>query len=201
MKRFLNGLIVLGLLVSLQVMAQTDSPATLLQDVSNKMIAQLEKNKAQLKQKDVIQKIVDTVLIPHVALNYMGMSVVGRFAWTNAKPDVRREFLHQFTRLVTSTYAAALASYDGDTVQVYPLRGDWQGKRTLQVRSIIIRRSGQRIPIVYNVVKTKKGWLVYDFSIENVSITRSYRAQFASTLSQSGLKGLLQRLVARNGKR
>lgn len=178
--------------------AEVDSPTGMLQSVSDRMIVELEHNKTALTKAGVIQNIVDTVLIPHVALSYMGMSVVGRNSWSKANATERKEFIRQFTRLVTSTYSAALASYDGDKVKVFPLRENWQDKRIVQVHTMIVRRSGQKIPVVYNVVKTNHGWLVYDFSIENVSITRSYRAQFAGVLAKDGMPGLLERLRKHN---
>lgn len=199
MKQFFQKLVlVLALLIASVASADMDSPMSMLQSVSDRMIVELEQNKATLTKPGVIQNIVDTVLIPHIALSYMGMSVVGRDGWSKANATERSEFIRQFTRLVTSTYSAALASYDGDKVKVFPVRENWQDKRIIQVHTLIVRRSGQKIPVIYNMVKTNQGWLVYDFSIENVSITRSYRAQFAGVLAKSGMPGLLERLRQHN---
>jgi phospholipid transport system substrate-binding protein len=68
----------------------------------------------------------------------------------------------------------------------------------LTVRSVIIRRSGQRIKVDYNVVRSGDSWKVYDFSIENVSMVQSYRSQFSDVLAQQGMSGLLQRLKTHN---
>ena len=68
----------------------------------------------------------------------------------------------------------------------------------MTVRSMIIRHTGQKIGVDYNVVRSGDSWKVYDFSIENVSMVQSYRSQFSDVLPQQGMAGLLQRLKAHN---
>jgi len=188
---------VLLLCLTTSVALAIESPVTMLQRISNQMISSLEKNKSRLKKSNVIHNIVNRVLIPHIALNRMSASVVGPRYWRSASRAQRSTFIRQFTRLVTSTYSAALASYDGDRVRFYPLRGGYRGA-TVQVRSVIARRNGQRIPMSYSLIRQGSRWKVYDFSIENVSIVQSYRAQFAGVLSRSGMRGLIQRLISHN---
>lgn len=195
-----SAIAVLLCFVSVSVYAVT-SPVTMLQGIADGMIKQLEQNKRHLRDRSIIDGIVDRTLVSHVALDRMGMAVVGRQYWAKASADQRATFVRQFTRLVTSTYAAALASYDGDVVRFYPLRVNFNARRVMQVNSVIIRRSGRRIPIIYNLVRDGNGWKIYDFSIENVSMVNSYRAQFAEVLANSGMPGLLSRLERHNRRR
>ncbi len=192
----------LGLLSSLQI-AQADvvSPVTVLNKAANDMLSSLAQNKSRLKNGDgIIYGIVNRVLLPYVDVDRMSMAVVGRQYWLSATPAQKTEFINQFTRLVTSTYAAALASYNDDKVQFFPIRGDYASARTVTVRSMIIRRTGQKIAVDYNVVRSGDSWKVYDFSIENVSMVQSYRSQFSDVLAQQGMNGLLQRLKTHNKK-
>ena len=85
------------------------------------MLSSLAANKSRLGKGDhIIYGIVQRVLIPYVDVDRMSMAVVGRQVWTTATPAQRTEFIKQFTHLVTSTYAAALASYNDDKVQFFP---------------------------------------------------------------------------------
>jgi phospholipid transport system substrate-binding protein len=179
--------------------AEVTSPVTVLNTAANQMLSSLAQNKARIKQNpSIIYGIVSKDLLPYIDVDRMSMAVVGRDAWTNATPAQKSEFINQFTHLVTSTYAAALASYDDDRVQFFPLRADYTNSRALTVRSVIIRRSGQKIAVDYNVVRSDSTWKVYDFSIENVSMVQSYRSQFSDVLAHQGMGGLLQRLKAHN---
>lgn len=173
------------------------SPVTFLQGISNRIITQLERNKSRLKQPGVVVSIVRSTLVPHVDLNQMSASVVGPHYWRSATGAQKSEFKQEFIRMVISTYATAISSYNGDRVLFYPFRGA-HPRRTVQVRSVIVRRNGQRIPVSYKLIQNKGRWSVIDFSVENVSIVQSYRAQFANVLSHSRMNGLIQRLKRHN---
>lgn len=175
--------------------ASAESAVTMLQSVANNMISQLEKNKSQLKSNPkVIHHIVDNVLLPYADINRMAGMVVGRQAWDAATPAERREFVALFKRRVINTYSNALASYNGDKVVVYPVRGGENG-RYLSVNSVIIRKSGQKIGISYKLIRTGNSWKVYDFSIEGVSIVSNYHSQFANTLANGGIAHLNKALL------
>lgn len=176
-----------------------ESPVTQLQKIANKMVQSLEHNKSRLSDFSVIRGIVNRVLLPNVDLTRMSASVVGR-PWRTASPSERAAFKKQFAYLVTSTYAAALSSYNQDRVRFFPLREDYKKQATVRVRSMIVRANGQRIPVSYNVVRQGNDWKVYDFSIESVSIVQSYRSQFSGVLSSSGLPGLIAQLKRHNNR-
>jgi phospholipid transport system substrate-binding protein len=163
------------------------------------MLSSLAENKSRLNKGDgIIYGIVNRILLPYIDLDRMSMAVVGRQYWASATPAQKSEFIKQFTHLVTSTYAAALASYNDDKVQFFPLRADYTSSRILTVKSVIIRRTGQKIEVDYNVVRNGDTWKVYDFSIENISMVQSYRSQFSNVLASQGMAGLLKRLQAHN---
>ncbi len=177
--------------------ADVVSPATQLQQIANRMITQLESNKSQLHSMNVIRRIVNQTLLPNVDMDRMSSSVVGR-DWRTATPAQRTQFEKEFSYLVTTTYASALSSYNGDKVNFQPIRGDYATSQTLRVNSLIVRPNGQRIPITYDVLRNGNAWKVYDFSIEHVSMVQSYRSQFAGVLASGGMPALLARLQGHN---
>lgn len=195
--KFFTVTIALLLLILSPLCFAIESPATQLQQVANTMIAQLEKNKSQLQNMSVIRRIVNNVLIPNVDVDRMSASVVGR-DWRTATPAQRSQFEKEFSDLVTTTYASALSSYDGDIVQFQPIRENYESKQSVKVNSIIIRKSGQRIPISYDVVRQGNSWKVYDFSIEHISMVQSYHSQFSDVLARGGMPALLTRLQSHN---
>lgn len=173
------------------------SPTAQFQSVANRMITQLESNKSQLHKMSVIRRIVNQVLLPNVDLNRMSASVVGN-AWRTATSAQKTQFKKDFSYLVTTTYAAALSSYNDDRVVFQPVRGGYESAQTTRVNSEIIRKSGQRIKITYDLVRAGNSWKVYDFSIEHVSMVQSYRAQFSGVLAQGGMPALLSRIQNHN---
>ena len=195
-KILLSSTVVILFLVS-QLCVALSSPVNQFQNIANQMISSLDKNRSSLSNISVIRRIVNKILLPNVDLNRMSASVVGRY-WVSATSAQKEQFKREFAYLVTTTYAAALSSYNNDKVQFYPLRENITNQQTMQIRSVIIRQNGQRIPISYDVVRAGNQWKVYDFSIENVSMVQSYRSQFSNVLASGGMSTLLTRLKQHN---
>lgn len=194
---FKNGFLILFLCVISPLCFAIASPTDQLQQIANRMITQLESKKSQLHNMHVIRHIVNQVLLPNVDLDRMSASVVGR-NWRSTTDAQRNQFKKEFSYLVTTTYASALSSYDGDRVNFQPIRGDYASRQTMHVSSVIIRKNGQHIPITYDVLRSGDQWKVYDFSIEHVSMVQSYRSQFAGVLANGGMPALLTRLQRHN---
>lgn len=180
--------------------AQDPPPLTMLKQTSAQMLNTLKQNKSSMKSNPAtVYRIVNTVLLPHVDLETMGRSVVGRTYWMQATPAQREEFKRLFTRQVTKTYSAALESYENEQIKFYPIRGYDPSAQRLQVQSVIIRGNGQTIPLNYRLLNVGGQWKVYDFTVEGVSIVQSYSAQFSDDLQKGGLNALLIKMRQRYG--
>jgi phospholipid transport system substrate-binding protein len=184
---FIVGLLFLGNVVA------APSPLPLMKQIAQGMITALKRNKSRLAGNTaLVRRIVNQVLIPHVDIYAMAGRVVGRNYWLKASSSQRQTFAGLFKSRVLSTYAGALSSYDRDRVLFYPLRS--KIGNYAQVRSIIVRKSGQKIPVSYNMRYQNGKWQIIDLSVENVSIVNNYRAQYAGALSQGGLKNLIRKM-------
>ena len=190
LKAYLLSLVLV--LFSLTALAES-APVNTLKQVSVQMISELDRSRGHLN-KPIINGIIHRVLLPHVDLESMSRSVVGREYWTQASPTQKEQFKRSFTNLVINVYSAPLSSYNGEKIEFKPLR-DASAVRP-QVESVIIRKNGQRIPVSYRMVQAGGAWKVYDFSVEGISMISSYRSQFGSILQQKGMAGLLNRLRA-----
>ena len=183
---------------SAAVLAAT-SPTAFLEQLSGRILTQLAQNKTRLSDPAVVNRLVTRYFLPYVDLNEMSGLVVGPRYWRGASAADKKAFNAAFLKLVVKTYSVALSAYDDDRVSFYPV-GDISGRSRVQVKSVLVRRNGRRIPIVYSLIKRGNQWRVYDFSVENISVVQSYQAQFSSVLSQSGLRGLTDSLVQHNAR-
>ena len=180
----------------------TPAPITMLQNTSDQVIAALKQNKASLKNDPgVVYQIVDKILVPHVDLNGMSRSVLGRDVWNNATAAQKQQFNQQFKDLLIHTYASAFANYSNQTVQFMPIRGGLGNQTRIQVSSQILQQGGPAIPVSYRLVKEGNDWKVYDFSVEGISMLESFRSQFASELSQGNLDELINKLTVHNNQK
>lgn len=178
-----------------QAIAQS-SPVPMLEQTAQQIINTLKTNQSSLKHDPkIVNQAIQTYLLPHIDVQGMSRSVLGRQAWAKATPAEKQLFAQEFSQLVIRTYAAPLAEYSGETISFMPIRGNLDG-RFVRVNSVIQRPNGQRIPLSYNLVSTGGEWKVYDLSVEGVSLLQSFRTQFASILQQGNMHDLLEKMRA-----
>lgn len=170
------------------------SPVPMLQQTAQKIIETLKANQTRLKSDErIVNNTIQTYLLPHIDIEGMSRSVLGRKVWSESSVADKRAFTLVFTDLIIRTYAAPLAEYSGETVSFMPLRGAIDG-RFVRVNSIINRPSGQRIPLAYNLVLKSGDWKIYDLSVEGVSLLQSFRLQFSGVLQQGTMQDLIKQM-------
>lgn len=177
------------------------SPVDILQNTSNQLISALQRNQATLKTKpQVVYGIVNQILLPHVDVMSMSSKALGREAWLRAAPMQKQAFAQQFVTLLIRTYSSALAQYTNERVNFLPLRGDYNNQQRIQVNSVIVRESGPSINLSYRMMREGGQWMLYDFSVDGVSIIESFRSQFVAELQHSGIDGLISKLAQHNNQ-
>lgn len=192
--------VLFGLLISTMAWA-ISSPVELLQNTSNQLISALQRNQATLKTKpQIVYGIVNQILLPHVDVMSMSSKALGREAWLRATLMQRQAFAQQFVTLLIRTYSSALAQYTNERVKFLPIRGDYTNQSRLQVNSIIVRESGPSINLNYRMTRVGGQWMLYDFSVDGVSIIESFRSQFVEELQHSGIDGLIAKLAQHNNQ-
>ena len=195
----------LGLMVILAFLVNAlwaqNSPLPMLNNVAQQILSTLKNNKGELKKNpQLIYSAVEQNLLPHVDVEGMSRSVLGRQAWTKASAAERQQFARAFTQLVMRTYASPLAEYQDESIKFLPIRGNVNG-RFLRVNSLIVRSSGPDIPISYSLVAKNGDWKIYDMSVEGVSLLQSFRNQFAQVLQNSSMQNLIHEMQKQSAKR
>lgn len=187
------------LIIFCSIAMAATSPLDTLQTVSNQVLAELKSKQKSLKSDPSISyNIIKRQLLPHVDITGMARSVLGREAWAQANPAQRQQFMQAFTELLIRTYAKAFSAYTDEGVKFYPIRGGIEGHSRVQVQSEVIRSNGPAIGVNYRLVLLGNEWKVYDFTVENISMLQSFRAQFNEELHHGGLTALLQKLAQHN---
>jgi phospholipid transport system substrate-binding protein len=196
-KKVKVAIFVFIMLLGVSAFAGDPAPLAMLKNVSNQMLTELDKHSGALKKNDkFVNSLVNRVLVPHFDLMGMCRSVIGREYWEKASSDTQQQFVKEFTYYVIRTYSSALQSYDGEKIEFFPIRGSI-GDR-VQINSNLLLKNGPPIQLQYRLVQKSGNWLIYDFSVDGVSIVKNYNSQFAGTLRQSGLAVLVKKLHDNN---
>ena len=123
----------------------------------------------------------------------MRRTVDERFDWTamargDLSADQRAEFTRLFSELIEKTYMSKLESYSGEKI-LY--KGDKADGLYGTVDVVIVTLRGTDIPVTYRVLKRDATWLVYDVSIEGVSLVNNYRSQIGTLLDSKTYNDLI----------
>lgn len=199
-KIFTLLLVCFGLIASTTVFANDGNPTDMLQSLANRMIDSLKTNKTSLKSNpSKVYSLTYKIIVPHADLSEMSKRVLPPQTWNKASANQRVKFQSEFTKLLVRTYASALSDYSNQTVEIFPVRGGYQGKSTIAVNSQISRSDGPAVQVIYKLIARPDGWKLFDMSVEGVSLLESFRSQFASKLAQgSKLDDIIHDLVKHN---
>lgn len=196
---FCGFLFFVMILPSVAATSNDPPPLITVRTAADKLIAELDRNQARLKNNDqLVYNIVRRTIVPYFDLAGMSKAVVGRNYWQAGSSDLQKQFINEFTLYVIRTYSSALESYSGEKVKFYPIRGYDAAQSRVQINSDILQNNGPAIPVSYRMVKGGSNWFIYDFSVEGVSLVQNYRSQFSSTLQKGGLKQLVAEIHSHN---
>jgi phospholipid transport system substrate-binding protein len=123
--------------------------------------------------------------------------VLGRY-WRDASDQDRAQFADLFQQWVVKTYAARLARYAGETVEVTGARDDGDGA---VVMSRIIHPSGPPTNVSWRVAGHDGDFKIIDIGVEGVSLALTEREEIADTIAQQGgtvaaINGVLKKKLA-----
>jgi len=111
--------------------------------------------------------------------------------WQPLSEAQRTEFVGLFADLLERSYISKIETYGGEKIQytAEKIDGDYA---TVSTR--IVTKNGTEVPVDYRMTKRGDRWLVYDVSIEGVSLVSSYRTQFNKIIQTSSYNQLVSKL-------
>ena len=176
-----------------------DNPQALVKSTTVKMFAKLKAEKQNLDENpDLIFGLVSKIVLPHFDFIAMSKWVLGK-NWKKASRAQKIGFIKAFRKLMVRTYSVALLEYTDNEIKYKPLRDDVT-KGDVTVRTQTTTAKGDIVAINYSLHKKKKGWKVYDISVEGVRLIATYKTSFGSEIKQKGIDALIARLQGHNKK-
>jgi phospholipid transport system substrate-binding protein len=111
--------------------------------------------------------------------------------WQGRTDREREEFVQLFADLLERSYISKIDLYGGEKVQYSGERvdGDYA-----TVSTKIATKQGQEVPVDYRMLRRGDRWLVYDVSIEGVSLISNYRTQFNKIIQTSSYGELVKKM-------
>ena len=177
--------------------AQEVAPDVLVKTVTMEVVDLITKDK-EVKSggRAKLIEVIEGKVLPHFNFSAMTALAMGQ-NWAKANPEQRKRLTEEFKTLLVRTYASALSAYSEQKFDFRPLRA--KATDTDVTVSVRVMQSGaQPVPIDYSMEKTGSGWKVYDVNVGGVSLVANYRTEFANTVRNSGIDGLIRDLQKKN---
>ncbi len=111
--------------------------------------------------------------------------------WQQRTPAEREEFVQLFADLLEQTYIAKIDLYGGERLKFVDERVDGD---TAVVRARVTTRQGTEVSVEGRMHRRSDRWLIYDVTIENISLIANYRSQFDRIIRTSSYADLVKRL-------
>jgi phospholipid transport system substrate-binding protein len=183
-----------GSLVLLPLPAGAGAPTEQVRVAVEKAIQVLEDpalqpdGKAPERQAAVRAAIVDLLDFTEI-----GRRALARH-WRPLTDSDRQEFVALFRTLLERTYLPKIKLYKGQRLQFLSEAVDGNFA-SVQARAQTSR--GQEVSVTFRLHQRGERWLVFDTTVEGISLVSNYRAQFDQIVQRESYQGLVARLKQR----
>lgn len=109
--------------------------------------------------------------------------------WAKRTQEERKTFVTLFGELLERTYLDRVEGYSGEEVSYVGEKVDGE---YATVEAKVLTSQKTEVPVLYRMRRKGDEWMVYDISIEGVSLIANYRSQFQSILSRSSYDELVR---------
>jgi len=133
------------------------------------------------------------IIFPKFNFLEMGKRSLGNKHWNNIKPEERKAFIDVFGKLLENSYANKLENYSDE--QINYLDEIVKGKYAM-VKTEVVRKDST-LSIDYKLIEGSNEWLIYDITVEGVSLIKNYRSQFGKVIHNDSFEVLMDKLNAK----
>ncbi len=198
MKRFVTLAWCVPLLVVVLAatgLAQDGPSAALRQSVDQVLLVLKEPGYRDPALRPPLRAKIETLIHGIFDFSEFSARTVGR-NWPSFTEDQKKRFDEAFAELLLTTYLDKVEGYNGEQVEYLGELLSRKGDKA-EVRTTVTLADGKKVPVSYRMMLKNGKWVVYDVLIENVSLIKNYRSQFAEVLSKGTPEQLIERVKAR----
>ncbi len=109
--------------------------------------------------------------------------------WKSRSVEERIEFVDLFSGLMEKNYVGRIEAY---TDEVIMYKKEEIDEDFASVKTVIVTKRKQEIPINYRLHMVAGKWRVYDVVVKGISLINTYRQQFRSIIKKSSYDGLVK---------
>lgn len=164
------------------------SPLSEVKATVNRSVAILHDQEMSLEQR---RRELQQLAEHHLDLAKMARGSLGDH-WSDLTPAERNEYVSLFTAFIENAYLVQIQDYAKLNIDV--TRETFTSPGYAQVSATVFQPHEDPLPIVFMLERNGDEWIVYDVSVEDVSMVENYHAQFDRVIRSQGMPQLLNAL-------
>jgi len=189
--------LVLSFFLATPAFAQEMQPDEMVRKVTADVLDSIKSDRQlQAGDRRKALELAEQKILPHVDFREAARLATGK-AWQSATPEQQEKIVNEFRSMLVRIYSNAISVYRGQTMNVMPVRMA-PGATEVTVRNQYMRSGQPPVPVEYAMKKKPEGWMIYDITVEGVSLVLTYRAEFDQITKTAGVDGLIKRMHEKN---
>jgi len=177
--------------------AQAPGPEELVRTVTTEILDTIQADKElQAGDRKKALALAEQKVLPHIDFRHAAQLALGK-GWGTATPEQQEKLVAEFRSMLVRIYSSAIGVYRGQSMRVMPVKYA-PSDTEVTVRNQYLKPGQPPLSVDYAMRRTAEGWKIYDIVVGGVSLVLTYRSEFDQVLRQSGVDGLIGRLVEKN---
>lgn len=175
-----------------------DDPTEMVSVLSTELIKAMNEQRAELESSpEKVKAFAGIYVLPYIDTAKMARYVMGKH-WRTATEAQQSEFMAAFSNTLIRSYSQSLLKLNIESVKVINAQEEQPGRVT--VPSVVVQADGNKTDVIYRAYLDKKSkkWMLYDVSIEGISMLLNYRKSYDSEFSKQGIDAVIVDMKAKN---
>ena len=173
------------------------SPDSVISTTVDKVLAQLEQNRADFKANpEKLYAMVEELVLPVVDVERVSKLVVGKY-WRRSSPEQQSMFINEFKSFLMKSYAQGLFQYSGQQINYKPAR--YNDDKNKAIVEATLKTTERNIPVSFKLAQgTDNTWRIYNVVADGINLVTNFRTSYTSIIQQQGMDGLINSLAEKN---
>ncbi len=167
---------------------QQGSPSKLVLDNSTRVLATIEKRRAEFsRDRNALRTFINSEFNTVFDRDYAARQVLGRHGRGASEADVKL-FADALADNLMQRYGSSLLDFNTQLRVRVKSESPLPRGLGVKVSSELLRSGGEPIPVDYLMRQSGSGWKVFDVQVEGVSFVQTFRQQFDNELARKSIR-------------
>ena len=185
---------------SIAVLADVNQsdPKAMVEELSSRVLTKIEEDREALNSDpQKVKDFANQYVLPYIDMPRMARYVMGLY-WNQASNSQKQAFTNAFADSLLRSYSKSILKLKVTQIDVTKSQQSKKGRASITTE--VTQADGNRSKVVYRAYLNKKSqkWMLYDVSIEGVSMLLNYRKTFASEFDKKGIDKVIADLEQKN---